>query len=1001
MTHRMTNARKSSHLTFQSALQPQSIVRTFRQTLPALASAGKMAVLTGFLFAMAVGCKEAPDGKETLRKAEKHFAANDYGSAEVEYKNALRANPRELVALLRLGAIWEARGGPFQAARYFQQANHFNPQNPEARLGMARFYLAIGNRAAARREALEALTAAPSNPEAMLLLAKASRDDEEIDDASSRLARFVEDDNARIHLAKAILEMEGSDPASAGAALTRAIALDENWPEAFVVKSKWHFLRNEKKEAEECLLTAVRLAPARSPERAAYASFLINAGRRDEAATLLESTVKETPDFLTAWRMLAKLAMDANDQEKAGKMLDRVLAWDSMDFEANIIRAMLHLSEKTGDERSKAIALLEKMRASHPPNAMLEYHLARARLAGGEMDLADESLTRALQVEPEMRDSILLQAGLRVSQERFDEAVVSLESFLRRQPGDVDAILLLSEAHRRSGNPAKAWAVLSDVVDPPDQEVRWHIEKGAVAKDLGRTDDERTSFEKVEALEPSNLAAAAELVRLDSFGGNQEAALKRAENQRKFHPESAVPFYMRATVMVTQSKVDEAVRDLTEALRIDPKMTAAHLLLARIHSSAGRQNDAIRQLEEARGIDPGNIPVLWRLSELYQLGGQRSELRNCYEEILKRNPNFAPALNNLASILAESPGDELARAHQLAQQARALKSNDPVIADTLGWILYKQGEFRRAHSLLAEAIAGIPDDPLISFHFGMACQAMGDEQGARAAFRVATAASTEFPGRIEAGKSLARMDAVIDPGDAGLRSLKEQVQREPADMITHLKLGSILETSGKHQEAAESYVEALAVNPDLHRAVFRLAHLHAGPLNDPKKAYEYARRAKELSPEDPGADVILAALAFRNGEHERADVLFQSSLSKIRNDTGLMIQAAWAAYSMGRVNDATTLMESVVANSKNPTELADSRRFLDFQKPDVAMDLIAGTLATDPDYVPALMARAGHAEKIDPKTAVPDYEKVLTIYPKFTPAREAIARIQAATTPES
>jgi Tfp pilus assembly protein PilF len=109
-----------------------------------------------------------------------------------------------------------------------------------------------------------------------------------------------------------------------------------------------------------------------------------------------------------------------------------------------------------------------------------------------------------------------------------------------------------------------------------------------------------------------------------------------------------------------------------------------------------------------------------------------------------------------------------------------------------------------------------------------------------------------------------------------------------------------------------------------------------------------------------------------------------------------MSQAAWAAYSVGRVADAKTLMEAVAAASKDQAELADAKLFLDFQNESAAAGLIDKTLATDPKYVPALMARADLAAKKDTKAALEGYDAVLKIYPKFKPATEAAERIRTA-----
>jgi tetratricopeptide (TPR) repeat protein len=561
--------------------------------------------------------------------------------------------------------------------------------------------------------------------------------------------------------------------------------------------------------------------------------------------------------------------------------------------------------------------------------------------------------------------------------------------------------LLLAEACRKNGKAAEAETALAKIANPPDSDVRWHSERGLVFKVLGKTGDARSAFEKVLALDSSNLAAAAELVGLDVLAKDYESALRRAEEQRELHPKSALPHVLRATVLAPQSKFKEAEEDLKTAVGIESGMIAAYELLVRIYASTGRMAEAVGQLERARKIDPANIPVLMTLGSLYQGTGRKAEARECYEKVLEKDTDFVPALNNLAVILGESSAEDLDRARRLALSARSSKPDDGSIADTLGWIFFKQGDFKRAQGLLGEAVAKLPDDRLIKFHYGMACRAMADEPAARDAFRQATAAQSDFPGRIEAIEHLARLEATIEPGEAGIRVLEEQVARDPSDVISRLRLGGLFEAEGRHQQAADAYAGAMKVNGELHRAVSRLAHLYAGPLNDAEKAYEYARKTRDLDPGDAQAAAIMGALAYRAREFERADLMFRESLSTIKDDTGLMMQGAWAAYSVGRLDDARKLMETVIVRSKDPKELAGGKRFLEIQQEDCPAGVIADALQSDPEYVPALMARAARAERENQAAAVEDYEKVLEVFPKFAPAVQAIKRIQSKKAPES
>ena len=76
-----------------------------------------------------------------------------------------------------------------------------------------------------------------------------------------------------------------------------------------------------------------------------------------------------------------------------------------------------------------------------------------------------------------------------------------------------------------------------------------------------------------------------------------------------------------------------------------------------------------------------------------------------YEVAIGHDPNLAQAKNNLAFLLATADED-LDRALDLAQEAKARLPDSPYAADTLGWVLYRRGIPSAAISYLKEAEAG-------------------------------------------------------------------------------------------------------------------------------------------------------------------------------------------------------------------------------------------------------------------------------------------------------
>jgi Flp pilus assembly protein TadD len=140
----------------------------------------------------------------------------------------------------------------------------------------------------------------------------------------------------------------------------------------------------------------------------------------------------------------------------------------------------------------------------------------------------------------------------------------------------------------------------------------------------------------------------------------------------------------------------------------------------------------------------------------YQQLNDVARARAAYEATLAINPNYPGAANNLAYLLSEQPGQE-ELAFRLASSAQRISPDDPHVLDTLGWILYKRGEYQRALTVLKQSASKLPESPGVQYHLGMAAEKMGDTTTARTALTKAVGASSEFAGKEEARKALARL----------------------------------------------------------------------------------------------------------------------------------------------------------------------------------------------------------------------------------------------------
>jgi Tfp pilus assembly protein PilF len=196
---------------------------------------------------------------------------------------------------------------------------------------------------------------------------------------------------------------------------------------------------------------------------------------------------------------------------------------------------------------------------------------------------------------------------------------------------------------------------------------------------------------------------------------------------------------------------------MLKAIELNPRLGEVYVRLAGIYQASGKTEQAIGRLNDALALNPRSQPLLVLTAVLYDQQGKKTLARERYEKALEINPDLAAASNNLAYLLAEQ-GVELDRAVQLAEKAREAAPEDPNIADTLGWILYKKGVYPRALDLLKESVAKLEDNAEVHFHLGMVQYKLSDKLAARESLNRALQLNPSFPGADEAKKVLAELN---------------------------------------------------------------------------------------------------------------------------------------------------------------------------------------------------------------------------------------------------
>ncbi len=218
----------------------------------------------------------------------------------------------------------------------------------------------------------------------------------------------------------------------------------------------------------------------------------------------------------------------------------------------------------------------------------------------------------------------------------------------------------------------------------------------------------------------------------------------------------------RARNLDAIGRTDEAVallEDLARRDEVDPDPLTALGDILRAHKRFDEAAGAYsRAVERVRNTDRQHWSLFYSRGIAFERSGEWTRAESDFLHALELEPDQPLVLNYLGYSWVEQ-GINLQQAREMIEKAVALRPNDGYIVDSLGWILYRLGDFEEAVGHLERAVELVPDDPTINDHLGDALWRVGRRQEARFQWRRALAHDPE-PDQIDDIR--AKLDAGLE-----------------------------------------------------------------------------------------------------------------------------------------------------------------------------------------------------------------------------------------------
>jgi tetratricopeptide (TPR) repeat protein len=453
------------------------------------------------------------------------------------------------------------------------------------------------------------------------------------------------------------------------------------------------------------------------------------ARRYDLALEAARLWIEVDPASKKAQQMMASVMILSNQLDELAPSLLRMLEADKEALGENLLGLNRMLARSS--DRMAVFRLIDKVCLSFFGIAEAHYAVAMAAGSAGVSERALAEVRRALELRPDWEQAALLQMQLMIRVSPA-EAIAFLQGFVERNPQARDAQLNLARALVGEKRYAEARSHFDQLLKafPNNPDIVYPV--AILALQQNNRALAEAQFKHFVTLPSADKSFAY------YYLGQIAEEDKRNEEALSFYAQVGVGenyFQARlrsARILVEQDKLDAARKQLSSARTRTPEERIQFAIAeAGLLRDARQAQAALDLLEALLAIQPEQPELLYETALLAEKLGRMDVLESRLRKLIELRPESAQAYNALGYSYADR-NLRLPEARELIEKALKLAPKDSFILDSMGWVLFRQGDLSGALTHLEQAYT-LRDDPEIAAHLGEVLWVLGRQDDARRA----------------------------------------------------------------------------------------------------------------------------------------------------------------------------------------------------------------------------------------------------------------------------
>ncbi|MEL6215730.1 MAG: tetratricopeptide repeat protein, partial [Pseudomonadota bacterium] len=473
--------------------------------------------------------------------------------------------------------------------------------------------------------------------------------------------------------------------------------------------------------------------------RGNFLRFLVARGQTDDAETFLRTLVTQAEnaqDRDTQQTTLVQFILQTRGVEAALEELRSALEENPGSITLVTVKASLDFDTGRTEE---AMQDLQTILENAPENASVEQLmntkvvLARMLQRDGNEVGARRQVEEILETEAGNVAALKMQAAWMIEDDATNDAITALRTALGENSQDTEAMLLMAEAYKRSGNQALRLDFLSLAAEASNNAPNTALRYAEALAQDGRLTQAESVLISALRIQPRNtdvLGALGTLyVTMDDMSRLRDVIRTLEDIDSNIARGLATNF--RVQLLQAESGLEEAIGYLEQVAEAE-QGDAARLALIRGHLLNRDTDQALALVEDLLAQDPENPTYLYtkslaliaaedfdaaiaemsalldkspgatevwlQLARLQGLSGDSVAAANTIDEALAANPDSGNLLWAKAVALEQS-GD-IEEAIEIYEQLYAINSNSVIVANNLASML---ATYRRDDECLARA----------------------------------------------------------------------------------------------------------------------------------------------------------------------------------------------------------------------------------------------------------------------------------------------------------